>query len=430
MSTSFSRRTFLRTTSLAAAGAGLVIPRLASQTPSANNKLNIAVIGVANQGAYNLGNVAHENIVALCDVDDTFLSAAAQKHPGAKTYNDYRRLIDQKGIDAILVATPDHTHAVATVAALKSGRHGYCEKPLTHTISECRAVREAAIKNKRITQIGTQIHAGSNYRRVVELVKSNVIGPISEVHVWVASSYGNMERPLDTPAIPAGLHYDLWLGPVPERPYHPSHVPFKWRNWWAYGGGSLGDFGCHFMDLPHWALDLREPISAEAEGPTPHPESTPGWMIVRYEYPERKKLPSVKLTWYHGGKQPPMLTPEQAAKWKSGVLFVGEKGQIFSDYGSHALLPEKDWVGFQAPAPFIAESIGHHKEWILSCKTGQPTTCNFDYSGALTEAALLGNVAFRVGKKINWDTKHLKAIGCPEADEFIQHHYRKGWKLA
>jgi hypothetical protein len=337
-----------------------------------------------------------------------------------------------------VVATPDHTHAVASMAALKSGRHLYCEKPLTHTISECRLVTDTARKLKRVTQIGTQIHAGTNYRRVVELVQSNAIGKVRDVHVWVNATYGGKDLPKENPPVPANLHYDLWLGPVPEVAYNPQWVPFGWRNWWAFGGGALADFGCHFMDLPHWALNLKYPLTVEAEGPAVHPHSPPPWLIARYTYPERNDLPPVKLTWYHGGKRPEKLLAqllpipkagEKPKSWVSGVLFVGEKGNLLADYGSHILLPEKDFVDFKRPEPFIKNSIGHHKEWLEACKNGGSTTCQFDYSGPLTEAALLGNVAYRTGKKLEWDPVALKATNCPEADQYIQHVYRKGWSI-
>jgi predicted dehydrogenase len=434
MPTRLNRRKFLQQTSLSSASLLLVMPVARGQHKSANERLNIGMIGVANQANYDLTNVATENIVALCDVDQNYLAAAVQKFPTAKTYDDFRRLLEQKDLDAVVVATPDHTHAVATVAALNSGRHVYCEKPLTRTLSECRMVMEAARRAKKVTQIGTQIHAGKNYRRVVELVQRDAIGPVNEVHVWVSATYGGKDRPSDSPPVPSSLHYDLWLGPVPYRPYSPEYVPFKWRNWWAFGGGALADFGCHYMDLPHWALGLGVPQSAEVvEGPPVHPESTPPWLVVRYEHPERKQpsRPAVKLTWYHGGKQPPssVLSPDLAEKWKSGVLFVGTKGMLLADYNHHKLLPENQFIGFLPPKPFIPDSIGHHAEWIRACKTGSPTTCHFGYSGPLTEAALLGNVAFRTGKRIEWDSAHLNAKGCPEAEEFIQHQYREGWKI-
>jgi predicted dehydrogenase len=287
-------------------------------------------------------------------------------------------------------------------------------------------------KMKRVTQIGTQIHAGTNYRRAVELVQSGAIGPVSEVHVWVNVTYGGKDRPKDKPAIPAGLNYELWLGPVQEVSYSPEYVPRAWRNWWVFGGGALGDFGCHYMDLPHWALGLHAPLSAQVvEGPPVHPDSVPPYLIVRYQYPERSGQPPVTLTWYHGGKQPPpdVLAPDLAKEWKSGVLFVGRKGNLLSDYGRHILVPEKNFAGFVAPTPFIRDSIGHHAEWIRACKTGEPTTCNFEYSGALTEAVLLGNLAYRVGASIDWDSAKLRARSCKDAEQYIQHHYRKGWKV-
>src|SRR5262245_45286822 len=230
----------------------------------------------AQQAQNDINNVASENIAALCDVDATYLAAAKQKFPAAKTYNDFRRLLDQKDIDAVVVATPDHTHAVAAAAALRSGRHVYCEKPLTRTISECRVVTELARKHKRITQIGTQIHSGANYHQVVALIKQGAVGTVNEGHVWVAATDGGKDAPKGTPPVPAGLHYDLWLGPVKPRPYSPEYVPVKWRNWWAFGGGALADFGCHYLDLPHWALGLRTPLTAEVvDGPARRPESTP-----------------------------------------------------------------------------------------------------------------------------------------------------------
>jgi len=416
---------------LGAGGAGLILAGCVSAQPrriSANEKLNIGMIGTANRAHDDLSGVGGENIVALCDVDATYLAKASKEFPGAKTYTDFRRLIDQKDIDAIVVGTPDHTHAVAAVAALKSGRHCYCEKPLARTISETRAITEAASKYHRVTQIGTQIHAEKNYRRVVELVQSGVIGDVKEVHVWVNVTYGGKKMPTQFPPVPAGLDYDLWLGPVDPIPYSPEWVPFKWRNWWHFGGGALADFGCHYMDLPHWALNLRHAISAETEGPPIDKDAPPTWLIVRYMHPPTKPggepLP---LTWYHGGKQPnpDILAPDLAKEWKSGVMFIGTKGRIISDYGKHKV------IGVENPTPTvkIPDSIGHHKEWILACKTGGPTTCPFEYSGPLTETALLGNVAHRAGQKIIWDAKKMRATNTRAAEEFIQHHYRKGWTL-
>ncbi|HUU09738.1 MAG TPA: Gfo/Idh/MocA family oxidoreductase [Phycisphaerae bacterium] len=404
----------------------------------------MAVIGVAGRGGDSLGGVSRETIVALCDVDDQRLAGAAKRFPKAKTYNDFRRMLDEveNEVDAVVVSTPDHTHAPAAARALAMGKHCYCEKPLTHSVHEARVVADLARKNKRVTQIGTQIHAGDNYRRVVELVQGGVVGPVKTVHVWCSATYGGMDRPKETPPVPPGLHWDLWLGPAPERPYHPCYAPAGWRSWWDFGSGALGDFGCHYMDLPFWALGLRYPTSVEADGPPVHAETTPRSLTVRYEFPARGNLPPVSLTWYDGGRRPTALLeqeglvgpetlakPENPAKWGSGVLFIGEKGMILADYGRRMLLPEARFADFQPPAPTIPNSIGHHQEWIVACKTGGPTTCPFDYSGPLTETALLGTVAYRAGEKLAWDAENLKAAHTAKAEPFIRRAYRQGWTL-
>jgi predicted dehydrogenase len=431
------RRQFLTTLGTAAAGVAVTGCQTVPRKISANERLNIGFIGVAGQAGYSISNLKDQNIVALCDVDANNLTKAAQQFPSAKTHRDFRRLIEQRDIDAIVIATPDHTHAVATAAALRTGRHVYCEKPLTHTVSEARIITELAKKTKLVTQIGTQIHAGNNYRRVVELVQSGAIGKVSEVHVWANSSYGGKTRPTATPPVPDNLDWDLWLGPAKFRPYHSDYVPFNWRHWWTFGGGSLADFGCHFMDLPFWALGLSHPDSVEPiAGPAVDAESTPPWLIVKYHFPNIANIktgafrPGVNLTWYHGGKRPEELVPEALyAKYKGGVLFVGDKGMLISDYGKHTLLPEEKFVDFKRPAESIPNSIGHHKEWVRAIKEGGTPTCHFGYSGPLTETALLGNVAYRVGQKLEWDSANLRAKNCPAADELVQHHYRKGWKL-
>jgi predicted dehydrogenase len=317
------------------------------------------------------------------------------------------------------------------LTAIKLGKHVYCEKPLAHSVWETRVVTQAARQSKVATQMGTQIHASENYRRVVELVQTGAIGAIRECHVWVARGWGGGDRPTDQPPVPAHLHWELWLGPAPERPYHPVYFPGpNWYKWWDFGGGVLPDLGSHWNDLPFWALKLRHPLTIEAEGPPVHPETAPATLVVRYEFPARDALPAVRLTWYQGGKKPDLVMAGKVPAWDSGVLFVGERGMLLADYGKHKLLPETEFTGFKRPELFLPRSLGHHAEWIAACKTGSPTTCHFDYSGALTESNLLGNVAYRVGKKLEWDPTNLRAKNCPEADRYLHPEYRTGWSLS
>ena len=437
MKTRSNRRSFLRQSALAAsglavAGQSAVAKPFFIKPSEAKEKINIGIVGVAGRGASNLAGVKGENIVALCDVDERNLAKAAEEFPDAKRYSDFRELIDQKNLDAVVISTPDHTHAITTIAALKAGKHVYCEKPLTHTVSEARAVLKAARAAPVATQMGNQIHShpANNYRRVVEEIQSGTIGAIQEVHVWAGAVYEAKPYPIGVPPVPAHLDYENWLGPARYRPYHPEYIPFKWRNWWHFGGGTMADFGCHYMDLPHWALNLSTPISIAAEGPPVDPQGPPKQMIVSFDYAERGDLPPVRVTWYQGGLRPRYVEEGLLPNWKSGVLFVGEDERMLAaDYTRKVLLPEYKFSNHKAPKPFIPDSIGHHAEWIQACKTGGSTSCNFGYGAQLTESILLGNVAYRTGKPIDWDSKRLKAIGCPEADEFIQHKYRKGWKL-
>ena len=412
-----------------------------------NEKLNIAVIGAGGRGASDTSEVARtENIVALCDVSETNLNKAAQKYPQARKYVDFRKLYDDANdIDAVVVATAEHTHAFATMPALKLGKHVYCEKPLTHSILEARKIAEAAKQAKVATQMGTQIHATDNYRRVVELIQTGAIGPVHEAHVWVSRAWGwqspeeaaankdivnVQERPKESMSVPEGLHWDLFLGPAPERPFHEVYWPGpKWYRWWDFGSGTMSDLGSHFIDLPFWALKLRHPLTIEAKGPPPHPEIAPASMSATYEYGARGGLPPLKLTWYQGTAKPPQYSENKIPQWGSGLLFVGSKGMLLSDYGKHVLLPEEDFKDFKGPEPFIPRIRSHHAEWIDACKTGKPTGSNFDYAGALTIANHLGNVAYRVGKKLEWDPVKLKAKDAPEADRLIRKQYRNGWIL-
>ena len=435
-----TRRDFLR--HAAWSGASLIIltnSRLVRGT-QANSKLDVAGIGIGGRGAADVNGVgASENIVALCDVHQEHAAKTFEAYPQAARYKDFRRMLDKihNKIDAVVIGTPDHTHAAPGVMAMKLGKHCYCEKPLTHSVYEARVMAETARRNRLVTQMGTQIHALSNYRRAVELVQTGAVGSVREVHVWLGANFAgppkptNMaqkDAPTDRPPVPATLDWDLWLGPAAYRPYHPAYAPFGWRYWWNFANGQLGDFFCHYCDLAFWALKLRHPTTIEAEGPV-HPESAAQWTIARQEYPARGELPPVTLTWYNGGGYPALVKERQIPEWGSAVLFIGSKGMLIADYNKHQLLPEEKYADFQRPAPFIPDSIGHHREWAEACKTGGPTTCNFDYSGALTEAALLCNVALRTGQKLTWDARNLKAVGCPEADAFIRRPYRKGWTL-
>ncbi len=430
--TRLDRRQLLRHAGLAGITVWTTAKSWGAEPPaSPNEKLNLAGIGVGGQGGWDIGECASQNVVALCDVDDRRAAGSYTRFPKAKRFRDFRKMLDAMGreIDAVVIGTPDHTHAPAAVRAMTMGKHCYCEKPLAHCVYEVRTMIDLAKKHKLATQMGTQIHAGGNYRRVVELVQSGAIGPVGEVHVWHPVGYGGGDRPKETPPVPPELDWDLWLGPAPKRPYHPVYVPGAWRSWWDFGTGGLGDFGCHYMDLPFWALKLRHPTTVEAEGPPIHPERTSPGLIIRYEFPARGDLPAVKMTWYDGGKRPGFLAERKIPDWGAAVLFIGQKGMLLADYGQHQLLPKEQYAGFNPPAQSIPNSIGHHAEWIRACKTGEPTTCNFDYSGTLAEAVLLGTVAHRVGEKLQWDPEHLKAVGCPEADRFIRKTYREGWAI-
>lgn len=447
-----SRRTFLKTS--AAAASALAAPGFL-RARNANEKLNIAMIGSGGRGAANLKGVETENIVALCDVDANAIEKAAVRHPKAAKFTDFRQLFDKaaKDFDAVVVSTCEHTHAFATLRALQSGKHVYCEKPLTHNVAEARVIREAAAKTKLATQMGTQNHQNDNFRRVVELVQTGAIGPVREVHVWVSRAWGLQsvedakkyedypgfkevmvgltDRPKEAVKPPAALDWELWLGPAPYRPFHPAYVPGpRWYRWWDFGNGTMSDLGSHWNDLPFWALKLKAPTSVEANGPKPHPELAPASMVAVYEFPARDKMPAVRLTWHQGTMKPDLWTQKKIPQWPNGVLFIGDKGMILSDYFKHALLPEKQFADFKRPEPFIEKSRGHYAEWIHACKTGAPTLCNFEYAGWLTESNHLGNVAFRAGKRLEWDAAAMKATNCPEADAFLRREYRKGWKLA
>lgn len=438
------RRDFLRFSSLAV-GTVLGMPALV-RGQNLNSKLGIGVIGAGGRGGFAIQQSRYENIVALCDVAEDRLNKIGEKHPQARRYLDFRRLLDEaKDIDAITVATAEHTHAFATLWALQLRKHVYCEKPLTHTILEARIIADAAATAKVATQMGTQNHANPNYHRVVELVQSGAIGPVREAHVWVSRAWGwqtpedakanndilnVQDRPKESQPVPPGLNWDLFIGPAPKRPFHEVYWPGpRWYRWWDFGSGTMSDMGSHLNDLPFWALNLRDPLTIEAEGPPPHPEIAPASMLARYTYGARADMPPVTVTWYQGTKKPSYFTEGKIPQWGMAILFVGDKGMLLSDYGKHVLLPEEKFKDFQRPPQTISKSPGHFEEWLEACKTGKPTGSNFDYAAKLTIANHLGNVAYRVGKKLEWDPVALKAKNAPEADIIIRKPYHNGWTL-
>jgi len=441
-----NRRQFLGRSLLAAGAVTFGAPAFVSGR-NLNEKLNIAMIGSGGRGRANMKGVASENIVALCDVAESALNQAAEQYPMARKEVDFRRLFDRhQEFDAVVVSTCEHTHAFATLPALQLGKHVYCEKPLTYNTYEARVIREAAAKAKVTTQMGIQNHANDNYRRVVELIQSGAIGPVREAHVWVSRAWGwqseeearankdivfVQERPTEAETPPAGLEWELWLGPAPYRPFHNVYYPGpKWYRWWDFGNGTMSDLGSHWNDLPFWALKLDHPTTVEAFGPPPHPEIAPASMRAVYEYEARGDLPPVKLTWHQGTEKPEIWKQGGIPQLQNGVLFIGEKGMLLSDYRQHTLLPEKEFEGFKRPEPFLPTVSSHHAEWIAACKAGEQSLANFEYSGWLTEANHLGNVAYRAGKKLQWDPVNLKATNAPEAEPFIRREYRNGWKLA
>ena len=430
-----ARRDFLKST--VTTGVGLMILKSGSlRGQSANGKLNIAVIGVGGRGAANLDGVKSENIVALCDVDGNRLAAAAAKFPQAKTYADWRLCLEQKDIDAVVCSTTDHTHAFVNIWAMNRGMHVYCEKPLANSVHEARLVRETYLKSqgKLATQMGTQIHATDNFRRVVELIRDGVIGTVSEARVWCSREPKGGSYLPAAGEPPAHLNWDLWLGPSPEHRYSPGYLGgcLAWNLYWDFGSGQIGDMGSHMLDLPYWALGLRFPTSCEAEGTPVNPDTCPQWLQAKWTHPAAAGRGPVDVHWYDGGKKPGMPTKVfHRDELFKGILFKGDQGWLLADYDYRIVMLRGDMTHYSRPAPadLIPRSPGHHQEWLNACKNGTPTLCDFDYSGALIEHNLLALVAYRAGAKLEWDAVNLKATNCPEADRFITKTYRDGWVL-
>jgi len=441
-----SRRKFMEGAATVIAGF-TIVPRHVlggAGFKSPSEKLNIACVGIGGQGKENLRKCEGENIVALCDVDWDFTAPVFATYPNAKKYKDYRRMLEeQKDIDGVIVATPDHTHAVIAMAVMKMGKHVYVQKPLTWSVDEARKLTEEARKAKVATQMGNQGHSSEEIRVLCEMIWSGAIGNIREVHAWTDRPYWaqGILRPTETPPVPATLDWENWIGPAPMRAYNPAYHPFTWRGWLDFGTGSLGDMGCHILDHAFWALKLGHPSSVSAENAlrcvkmwekVENKETYPDASIVRYEFPARGDMPPVKLTWYDGGLKPPR--PAELEKDRNlsgnGAIFIGDKGTIVEG----RIVPETKMQDYKKPEPTIPRikegADGHEQNWIDACKGGPAASANFDYAGPLTEVVLLGTVANRMpGKLLEWDGPNMKITNSPEANELISRKYRAGWSL-
>jgi predicted dehydrogenase len=312
--------------------------------------------------------------------------------------------------------------------ALRMGKHLYCEKPLAHAVYEVRAVTDLAREKKLATQLGAQRHVKSNMHRVVELIKSGAIGDVRECHAWIGGNRGMPAMPKSRPPVPSHLKWDLWLGPAAERPYSDAYVPYKWRFWWDFGTGETGNWACHILDIPYWALDLKYPTRVKASGPPLHIQTTPRSLAAVFDFPARGKLPPVKFHWSHTSS-PEILKKHNLKLRGANCLFIGSQGMLLCGFDTRKLFPESKFKGFKEPEKSIPDSPGFHQEWINACKGGPPATCNFDYSGPMAETALLGNLAYRLGEEFEWDGEKLQAPNCPVADMYIRPTYRKGWEL-
>jgi hypothetical protein len=443
-----NRRTFLQ--SSLPLGAGLLVlgdSRLAFGA-EANDRLNIAAVGVAGMGAGNVNNLSSQNIVALCDVHESRAAKTYEKHPEAKVYTDFRRMLDEldSQIDAVVVSTPDHTHAVSAVAAMKRGKHVYCEKPLTRTVYEARVMRETAVRYGVVTQMGNQGSASEGLRRAVELAWAGTVGPVQRAHLWFGGGDGPRQRPADEPPVPPDLQWDLWLGPAPYRPYHPCYCPATWRGWRDFGSGGMGDMGCHTANMLFRSLHLDRLWNLEPGSPKPERvmlrfdgeasevdvEGYPRWMVVDIDIPARGELPPVKLTLYTGGRHPSeeVMRGDEMTKW--GALLDGPRGALFTDCPwntRYALLPKAEFEGFQGPERTLPRIAGHHLEWIEACKGRGETFSSFSIGGPLTECIQLANVAATVREPFEYDTLSGQVLNHPAANELLHREYREGWTL-
>jgi len=441
-----SRREFMGGAAAAAMAFTIVPSHVLAQPPS--GKLNIAAIGAGGMGSGNTRACADAggNIVALCDVDWDKAAGTFERYPNAKRYKDFRKMLDnEKSIEAVIVATPDHFHTVAAMAAMRRGKHVYVQKPLTRLVSEARALTEAARKYQVVTQMGNQGHSGTGVRDICEWIWAGVIGEVREVHAWTNRPVWpqGIDRPEGEDEVPPTLDWDLWLGPAPWRPYkgNRTYCPFNWRGWWDFGGGALADMACHVLDPVFWALKLKYPTSVEACATKVNEETFPLASIVRYEFPAREGMPAVKINWYDGGMKPPRPEELEADRRldqaPSNVLFMGTKGVLrCGEYGDNPrLLPRSRMREFnrnKPPQTLKRIKTSHEGNWIEACKTGGQATSHFDYAGPLTEMVVMGNLAIRpenVGKKLEWDGKNMRVTNDEEANEYVRMHYREGWSL-
>jgi hypothetical protein len=437
-----SRRRFLAGT--AAVGAVTVIPRHvlgAPGQPSANEKLNIAGVGTGGMGSGDVRRVPSENIVAICDVDARHAANAAKPFPKAKIHTDFRKMLDEmdRQIDAVMVATPDHNHAVVTIKALRMGKHVFCQKPLTHSVHEALQVAKAAKEAGVATQMGNQGQATEGARLTCEYIWAGAVGPVREIHSWSNRqpdiSPRGIPRPTETPPCPDALNWDLWLGPAPERPYHPCYHPFRWRGWWDFGTGVLGDIGCHNLSAAFKALKLGWPESVEAcsthwnAPPEVKNETAPLASIVTYRFPAEGDRPEILIRWYDGGMMPPLpkdVAPGRNIFTGDGTLIVGDEGMLLG----HRLLPESKMQEYGKPPQVLPRSPGHYQEWINACKGGEPAGSNFvDHAGHLAACVLMGNIAIRTQEKLYWDAEKLQFANSDAANELLHPPYREGWAL-
>ncbi|HTI49458.1 MAG TPA: Gfo/Idh/MocA family oxidoreductase [Planctomycetaceae bacterium] len=451
-----NRRKFLAETAAIGVGAWVAGPNLAAMARSPNEQLNIACIGVGGKGS---GDTDHAgqfgNIVALCDIDDRRLDGKSEKFPQAKKFHDFRRMLEEmeKSIDAVTVSTPDHTHAAASMMAIRLKKHVYTQKPLTWSVAEARALREAAHKYGVCTQMGNQGQSLDGSRTSIEIIRSGVLGDVHTVHVWTdrcgrfwKQAPDVVARPMDQPAVPPFVHWDLFLGPAPERPYHPAYHPFAWRGWRDFGTGALGDMACHVSNMAFLALNLQYPTSISAENSEVNPETFQQWATITFEFPAGKGHGPVKFVWWEGVRDgnrnlPPAELFHGEKIEENGLLLIGSKGTLYSPnaYGAtYKLLPTATFEGYKPPEPTLPRfgddnnsDSNQKKEWIAAIRAGKPELAlsNFGYAGLLTEAMLLGNVAIRAGKKIEWDGAAMKIPNAPEAQQFLSREYRRGWTL-